>query len=243
MGISEMTAVNEVREILQGIRRCLTAGRDLGLEPPSLSPAALAYLEGGGAAQRTATLEQVRDMIGDCRRCKLWSGRTNLVFGEGSPSARLVFVGEAPGREEDIEGRPFIGEAGKLLTRIIENGIGLKREDVYICNIVKCRPPDNRKPEPDEIRTCLPFLREQLRIIKPQVICGLGQVAASSLMGKECKISRERGKWFSYMGVPFMPTFHPAYILRNPREERSLKKLVWGDVKMIMAQMGLRSGD
>jgi DNA polymerase len=151
-------------------------------------------------------------------------------------------VGEAPGREEDIEGRPFIGEAGKLLNRIIENGIGLKREDVYICNIVKCRPPDNRKPEPDEIRACLPFLREQLRIIKPQVICGLGQVAASSLIGRDCRISQERGKWSTYMDVPFMPTFHPAYILRNPQDERRLKGLVWGDVKMIMAQMGLRSG-
>jgi DNA polymerase len=236
--------MGEVREILEGIRLRLITGREWGIEPPRLSPAGLAYLEGrAGSPEAVSTLEQVRELIGDCRRCKLWSGRTNLVFGEGAPTAKLVFVGEAPGKDEDIEGRPFVGEAGKLLTRIIENGFGLKREDVYICNVVKCRPPANRKPEADEIRSCLPFLKEQLRIIRPEVICGLGQVGSSTLLGRDCRISQERGKWFSYAGIPFMPTFHPAYILRNPAEERGLKKLVWQDVQKIMTRMGLRSAD
>ncbi|RJR30032.1 MAG: uracil-DNA glycosylase [Desulfobacteraceae bacterium] len=238
------SADGEIIEILRAVRECLNAGRELGLEPPALSPAALAYLEGRGTPKPpqnpTVTLEGVRDLLGECRRCKLSSGRRNLVFGEGSLSARLVFVGEAPGREEDLQGRPFVGEAGTLLNKIIESGMGLKREDVYICNIVKCRPPDNRKPEPDEIESCMPFLREQLRILNPEVICALGQVAASSLLGKKCRISDERGKWSSFMGAPLMPTFHPAFILRNPQDEKRLKKLVWADVQMIMAKMGLQ---
>lgn len=244
-----MSGVDEFREIFDHIRLRLTAGRDWGLEPPRLSPGSLAYLEGRSSEGRTSqpqtvsTLEQLRGLIGDCRRCKLWRGRTKLVFGEGSPAARLVFVGEGPGREEDIDGRPFVGEAGGLLTRIIENGFGLKREEVYICNVVKCRPPGNRKPEPDEINSCYPFLEEQLRLIKPQVICGLGRVAASTLIGRACNLSQERGSWFSHAGIPLMPTFHPAYILRNPGEERRLKGLVWSDVKEIMKKMGLRSAD
>jgi DNA polymerase len=241
------STTDEVGQILRSIRLRLTTCREWGLDVPCLSPSALAYLEGrssgpqaSSAPQVPSSLQQVRELLGDCRRCKLCSGRTHLVFGEGSPSARLVFVGEAPGRDEDVEGRPFVGEAGRLLTRIIENGFGLNREDVYICNVVKCRPPSNRKPEPDEIRSCFPFLREQLRLIRPQAICALGQVAASALIGRECRISQERGKWFSFIGIPFMPTFHPTYILRNPGEERRLKGLVWGDVQKIMAQMGLR---
>jgi DNA polymerase len=185
-------------------------------------------------------LDSLRAFIGDCQRCKLSQKRTNLVFGEGAPRARLVFVGEGPGAEEDAAGRPFVGEAGKLLTKIIENGMGLKREDVYICNVVKCRPPNNRDPEAEEIQTCLPFLEKQLAIVRPEVICTLGRIAAQSLLGREFKITQERGKWFSFKGIPLMPTFHPAYILRIPSEERPLKRQVWEDVQKIMGRLGLK---
>jgi DNA polymerase len=151
-----------------------------------------------------------------------------------------VFVGEGPGAEEDAAGRPFVGEAGKLLTKIIESGMGLKREDVYICNVVKCRPPHNRDPEAEEVQTCLPFLEQQIRVIKPEVICTLGRIAAQSLLGREFKITQERGNWFSFMGTPLMATFHPAYILRNPSRERQLKGLVWEDVQKVMRQLGLK---
>jgi uracil-DNA glycosylase family 4 len=151
-----------------------------------------------------------------------------------------VFVGEGPGREEDLAGRPFVGEAGNLLTDIITKGFRLKREEVYICNVVKCRPPNNRDPEPDEIEACLPFLKKQISLIRPRVICALGRIAAKALLGRECKITQERGKWFSFMGIPLMPTFHPAYVLRNPPEERRLKKLVWEDVQKVMKELGLK---
>jgi uracil-DNA glycosylase family 4 len=187
-----------------------------------------------------ADLESLAAFIGDCKRCKLSQKRTHLVFGEGSPKARLVFVGEGPGADEDAAGRPFVGEAGKLLTRIIEGGMGLKREDVYICNVVKCRPPNNRDPEPDEVQTCLPFLKQQLAIIRPEVICTLGRIAVQTLLGREFKITQERGNWFSFMGTPIMATFHPAYILRNPSRERQLKGFVWEDVQKMMKQLGLK---
>lgn len=157
-----------------------------------------------------------------------------MVFGEGTPQARLVFVGEGPGKEEDLEGKPFVGEAGRLLTRII-HAMGLTREEVYICNVVKCRPPNNRDPEEDEIRTCIPFLRKQLDLIRPQVICALGRVAARGLLEKEIKITQERGKWQSYEGIPVMPTYHPAYLIRNP----SAKRPVWEDVQKIMTLLGM----
>jgi DNA polymerase len=157
-----------------------------------------------------------------------------LVFGEGSHDARLVFVGEGPGRDEDKVGRPFVGEAGRLLTRIIE-AMGLEREEVYICNVVKCRPPRNRDPEKHEIETCLPFLRRQLSIIRPEAICTLGRIAGRSLLGEDFGITRGRGKWHSYEGIPLMPTFHPAYLLRYP----SAKRQVWEDVQEIMKLLGL----
>ena len=157
------------------------------------------------------------------------------------PGQSWFFVGEGPGRDEDMKGRPFVGEAGKLLTRIIENGIKLKRNDVYICNVVKCRPPGNRDPEKIEIETCLPFLKEQIRIIKPEVICTLGRIAAQSLTGRKFKITEERGKWLSFMGIPVMPTYHPAYIIRNPARERELKGEVWKDIQAIMARLGLEA--
>jgi DNA polymerase len=196
--------------------------------------------EPGATEVLPADLESLAAFIGDCKRCKLSEKRTHLVFGEGNPKARLVFVGEGPGAEEDAAGRPFVGEAGKLLTKIIESGMGLKREDVYICNVVKCRPPNNRDPEADEVQTCLPFLKQQLAIIRPEVICTLGRIAAQNLLGREFKITQERGNWSSFMGVPLMATFHPAYILRNPKDEQQLKRQVWQDVQKIMGRLGLK---
>jgi len=244
----------EIREIFSHMRDLLTAYREMGLGPPPVPADALCVSRGpepkpvrpappraGETMDRTAALEcaalleALRDRIGDCQRCKLCQGRTHLVFGEGSPEARMVFVGEGPGHDEDMAGRPFVGESGKLLTRIIENGMGLTRKDVYICNVVKCHPPKNRDPETDEIETCIPFLKEQLAIIGPEVICCLGRVAGQALLGTDFKISAERGKWRSYQGIPLMPTFHPAYLLRNP----SAKRLVWEDIKKIMTRLGL----
>jgi len=232
-----MNPRGELLEIVSQLKHLLVSypQEEFQLQRPSRVSAGTQAPEAGDPED----LESLRALIGDCRRCKLSQGRKHLVFGEGSPKARLVFVGEGPGAEEDAAGRPFVGEAGKLLTKIIEAGMGLKREDVYICNVVKCRPPRNRDPEKDEIQTCLPFLKQQLRIIQPEVICTLGRIAAQSLLGREFKITQERGNWFSFMGIPMMATFHPAYILRNPSEERRLKGLVWEDVKKMMRHLGL----
>ena len=213
-------------------------GRRRGMELSKASSQSMPEQDPGDTLP--ADLESLAAFIGDCKRCRLSEKRARLVFGEGNPKARLVFVGEGPGAEEDAAGRPFVGEAGKLLTKIIENGMGLKREDVYICNVVKCRPPNNRDPEADEVQTCLPFLKQQLAIIRPEVVCTLGRIAAKSLLGREFKITQERGNWFSFMGIPLMATFHPAYVLRNPSEERPLKRQVWEDVQKIMGRLGLK---
>jgi len=167
--------------------------------------------------------------IGDCTRCKLHGlGRTQVVFGMGNPSADLMFVGEAPGADEDEQGMPFVGRSGQLLTKIIE-AIDLKREDVYIANVIKCRPPQNRNPEPDEINTCEPFLFRQIDVIKPKVIVTLGKFAAQTLLRTEDPISKLRGRMFEYHGAKLIPTFHPAYLLRNP----SSKREVWEDMKLV----------
>ena len=189
--------------------------------------------EGGFTPVQSTKLTAVREELGDCTRCKLHTGRKNLVFGEGNPNAALVFVGEGPGQEEDLQGRPFVGAAGQLLTDIIVKGMQLKREDVYICNIVKCRPPANRNPEPDEVEACEPFLIKQLRAINPQVIIGLGNVAVKTLLKTKEGITALRGNWKTYQGIPLMPTFHPAYLLRTPSD----KKLVWGDIKKVIAEL------
>jgi uracil-DNA glycosylase len=180
-----------------------------------------------------SSLDDVRAEIGDCRRCALSQTRQSLVFGEGSPRAKLVFVGEAPGADEDVQGRPFVGRAGQLLTRII-GAMGLTREEVYICNILKCRPPGNRNPEPEEIAACEPFLMRQLTSIRPQAICALGTFAAHTLLKSEAPITLLRGRFHSYQGIPVMPTYHPAYLLRNPQA----KKQVWEDVQMVMKTLG-----
>jgi uracil-DNA glycosylase len=178
-------------------------------------------------------LAAVREELGDCTRCRLCGGRKTIVFGEGDPEAALVFIGEGPGQEEDQQGRPFVGAAGQLLTDIIVKGMKLRREDVYICNIVKCRPPNNRNPEPDEIEACEPFLIKQLQAIGPKLIVGLGNIAVKTLLRTKAGITSLRGTWRSYQGIPLMPTFHPAYLLRNPAD----KKLVWEDIKKVMAEM------
>lgn len=178
------------------------------------------------------TLPGVREELGDCRRCPLHDTRQNLVFGEGNPQSEVVFVGEAPGADEDRQGRPFVGRAGQLLTKIIE-AMGLKREEVYICNILKCRPPGNRNPLPGEIATCEPFLVRQLEAIAPKVICALGTFAAHTLLKTEVPITALRGRFHDYHGMAVMPTYHPAYLLRNP----SSKKPVWEDVQQIMKRL------
>lgn len=174
------------------------------------------------------TLETIWEHLKGCQRCKLHRGRTQIVFGAGNPQADLVFVGEGPGEHEDLEGKPFVGKAGELLTRIIA-AIGLRREDVYITNIVKCRPPQNRDPEPDEIAACEPFLRQQLECIQPKIICALGRFAAQTLLQTEVSISKLRGRFHDYHGIKLMPTYHPAYLLRNPDD----KRLVWEDMQLI----------
>jgi uracil-DNA glycosylase family 4 len=174
-------------------------------------------------------LVAIREDIGDCTRCKLHTlGRTQVVFGVGNPDADLMFVGEAPGADEDEQGIPFIGRAGQLLTKIIE-AINLRRDDVYIANIIKCRPPQNRNPEPDEVASCEPFLFRQIDAIKPKVIVALGKYAAQTLLRRDTPISRLRGQVFDYRGAKLVPTFHPAYLLRNP----SSKREVWEDMKLV----------
>ncbi len=175
------------------------------------------------------TLEDVRRDLGDCRRCKLSKGRKNIVFGAGNPNARLVFVGEGPGHEEDQRGEPFVGAAGRLLTKIIE-AMNFTREQVYICNIIKCRPPENRNPMPDEIQACSPFLRRQISSIKPDFICALGTFAAQTLLETSVPISKLKGCFHDYMGIRVLPTYHPAYLLRNPGKKRD----VWEDMQKLM---------
>lgn len=179
-----------------------------------------------------AGLQVLRDDIGDCQRCKLAPSRTNLVFGVGNPDADLVFVGEAPGADEDAQGEPFVGKAGQLLTKMIE-AMGYRREDVYICNVLKCRPPGNRNPEPDEVASCEPFLKRQLSAIRPRMIVALGKFAAQCLLRDDTPITRLRGSFRSYEGIPLMPTLHPAYLLRDP----SKKKLAWDDLKAVNAAL------
>ena len=181
------------------------------------------------------TLGSIRQELGDCRRCKLAHGRTQIVFGVGNPAADLMFVGEGPGEDEDRRGEPFVGRAGQLLTEIITNGMGLRRSDVYIANVVKCRPPGNRNPEPDEIAECKPFLLSQIDAVAPKVIVALGKFAAHTLLETTLPISKLRGRWFEFRGRRLMPTFHPSYLLRTPSE----KKLAWEDIKLVMQALEL----
>jgi len=185
------------------------------------------------SAYRSKTLEELREAIGDCQRCKLSSGRTHLVFGVGNPKAKVMFVGEGPGRDEDLKGEPFVGRAGQLLTDIITKGMGMKRADVYIANVIKCRPPENRNPESDEIESCEPFLVRQIELIKPRVVVALGKFAVQLLLKSKVPIMRLRGEWHTYHGIKLMPTLHPAYLLRSPGD----KKLVWQDIQKVLQEL------
>jgi len=245
MGITR----DELSRIFTDLKTLVGAYGDLGIAPLPLSKKTLTYLKGNitdvknctekdGApvgAPQFYSLEALRAHIGECTRCGLHRSRNKMVFGEGDAGARLIFIGEGPGVDEDRAGRPFVGRAGALLTKIITDGMGLTRDAVYICNIVKCHPPKNRDPEPGEIEACLPFLKHQVDIIKPEIICTLGRVAAQSLFGKAFKITSQRGRWHDYRGIPVMPTYHPAYLLRNP----SAKRDTWEDIKAVMGKLGL----
>ena len=206
-------------------------------EPPELTTASapcesVVSSDGSSASALADSLESIQTDIGDCQRCKLAQHRTRIVFGEGSPSARLMFVGEAPGFDEDQQGIPFVGKAGQLLSRIIQ-AINLTREQVYICNVNKCRPPGNRNPEPDEILACSPFLNRQIASIQPEFICALGTFAAQTLLKTTQPISTLRGQFYVYNGIRLLPTFHPSYLLRSPDKKRE----VWEDMKLLMNEM------
>jgi uracil-DNA glycosylase len=240
---------DELATLVVSLRRLLQREQRLGIRfvarpaVDSMMPAAMESDKPAANAPRpissqpdrgnVTNLQELRDDIGDCRRCKLHSGRTHVVFGIGNPTARLMFVGEGPGRDEDLKGEPFVGRAGQLLTDIITKGMGLRREDVYIANVVKCRPPQNRNPEPDEVASCEPFLKKQIELIRPEIIVALGKFAVQTLLQSKVPITRLRGNWHTYMGIKLMPTFHPAYLLRNPAD----KKLVWEDIKKVMKEM------
>ena len=189
----------------------------------------------GPRGSSVQTLSEIREELGDCTRCRLCETRKNIVFGEGNPRARLVFVGEGPGRDEDIQGRPFVGRAGQLLTKIIQ-AMKLERKDVYICNVVKCRPPENRNPEPDEVASCEPFLIKQIESINPEIIVSLGSVATGLMLKlKNFKMGQLRGTFHQYGNSKLMITYHPAALLRNP----AFKKPVWEDMKLVMRELGI----
>lgn len=230
----------ELVEIVQGLRSYLEeeqrsrVGEDSAFfsgrsrQNPKTSPGPSRNLPAAPAVPVVASLEEIRAELGDCRRCKLHAGRRQIVFGTGNPGAKLVFVGEGPGRDEDLQGEPFVGAAGQLLTKIIQ-AIQLTRAEVYIANVIKCRPPGNRNPAPDEISACEPFLIKQLQVIRPKLICALGTFAAQALLKTEERISLLRGRFHEYHGIPLMPTYHPAFLLRNPERKRD----VWEDMKKI----------
>ena len=208
----------ETQKFITDLKAHLKAQQDAGLEWLQIPKDNLGPL----------IMAELRASIQNCNRCRLASSRTHIVFGEGNPNAKLVFIGEAPGMEEDHSGRPFIGKAGILLTRIIQ-AINLSREEVFISSVIKCRPPENRTPEPDEIAACEPFLIKQIQAIRPAIICTLGSVATHTILKTDKPITKLRGTFREYLGIPVMPTFHPAYLLRNPQG----KKLVWDDMQKI----------
>jgi len=227
--------------LLTELSRSLRHLATLGLRGFDCSPEALGAMADWNRSRRLPqreTLERIRADLGDCRRCPLAAGRNRIVFGEGDEAARLVFVGEAPGFHEDQQGRPFVGAAGQLLTRMIA-AMQLSREQVYICNILKCRPPGNRNPLPEEIQSCVPFLKRQLGAIRPEAIVALGKFAAQFLLATDAPISRLRGRFHEYQGIKVMPTFHPAFLLHNPERKRD----VWEDLKQVMTLLGLSADD
>lgn len=230
-----MTADQDLKELLSSLRSYLEYLQETGvdglpLEAPAAARASAPVVDAKGEQE---ALQRITEELGECQRCQLGAARTHLVFGVGNPQARLVFVGEAPGRDEDLQGEPFVGEAGQLLTRIIQ-AMGFDRTDVYICNVLKCRPPGNRNPLPPEIEQCHPFLLRQLKAIGPAVIVALGTFSAQTLLNSKEPISRLRGRFHDYHGIPLMPTFHPAFLLRNADKKRE----VWEDMQQVMRLLG-----
>lgn len=243
---------DEFGEAVRGLGNYLRFCREMGLEELPAARPERTVMEPSGEKRATSlpldarsggdspvmSLPEIREELGDCRRCKLCEERNSIVFGEGNPDARLVFVGEGPGRDEDAQGRPFVGRAGQLLTKIIK-AMKLEREDVYICNVVKCRPPGNRNPEPDEVASCEPFLAKQIRSINPEVVVCLGSVATGLLLKlKNFRMGQLRGTFHNYENSKLMVTYHPAALLRNP----AFKKPVWEDMKLVMKELGIRLG-
>lgn len=217
-------------DLIQTVRQFLETERSFGvMEIPRSAATPSAHSD-----SKKEALSKLEKEFANCVLCALSESRTRLVFGSGNPDAQLMFVGEAPGYDEDQEGLPFVGAAGQLLTKIIQ-AMKLKREDVYIANCLKCRPPQNRSPLPTEIVTCKPILLRQIEIIQPKIICALGKFAAQTLLQTEAPISRLRGRFHEWNGIKLMPTFHPAYLLRNPAD----KKLVWEDAQLIMKELGI----
>ena len=212
---------NEQRALVRALKQHVEGLRAFGV---TMVPAA----RQARSRSKQERLVRLAHEVAGCRRCPLYRTRTHAVVSDGNPDARLVFVGEAPGRDEDLSGVPFVGAAGKLLTKMIE-AMGLTRQEVYICNVLKDRPPGNRTPRPEEVEACLPFLEEQLSIVQPQVICALGAVATKALLGPRASLTNVRGDVRDYRGIPLVPTFHPAYLLRNP----AAKKLAWADLKRV----------
>jgi DNA polymerase len=227
VGVPRRALASPVPAVAAVAASSATAGPRVAAAPRPPRPPAAPVLSPEGAELRD--LEAVRSWVGDCQRCKLAGGRKTIVFGQGSPEAQLMFVGEAPGADEDEQGLAFVGRAGQLLTDIIEKGLKIPRADVFIANVLKCRPPQNRNPEPDEILSCQPFLEKQIALIRPKVLVGLGKFSAQWLFKSMEPISRLRGRIGDYGGIKVVPTFHPAYLLRNP----SAKKDVWEDMKVV----------
>jgi DNA polymerase len=223
------------REILDDARELVTRAANARRGTIAVSPEVKLLLESvvprpAASVEDITTLEELSRMVRGCTKCALCKSRTQTVFSDGNPRAELVFVGEAPGAEEDRQGKPFVGAAGQLLTDIIVKGMKMRREDVYICNVLKCRPPDNRDPLPEEKDQCEPYLVRQLALVKPKVICALGRHAAQTLLKTTESIGRLRGQWHSYHGIPLRVTYHPAYLLRNPADKRK----TWDDVQEVM---------
>lgn len=209
--------------------------------PPAASTGGAPDASADTASEAARALAGVREELGDCTRCGLHERRTQIVFGDGNPDADLLFVGEGPGEQEDRQGIPFVGRAGELLTQMIESGLGIPRSSVYICNVVKCRPPQNRTPLPDEVETCSPFLEAQIAAVNPKVIVALGKPAASRLLGRDVPITRVRGTWHEYQGIPLMPTLHPAFILRQYTQEN--RRNVWNDLKAALERANGETSD
>ncbi len=235
-----MKRPSDPRSTIDAVKETLRQMADWGCSGFEPAPETLETLQrwaapGAPTEPAAETLDDIRNHLGDCHRCRLADGRTNIVFGQGHPKARLVFVGEGPGADEDRQGLAFVGAAGQLLTKII-SAMNLTREEVYICNVIKCRPPGNRNPEAAEIEACRPFLERQLATIAPEVICTLGSFAAQTLLDTTAPISRLRGRFHTYNGIKLMPTYHPAYLLRNPDQKRA----VWEDVQKIMTLLDLK---